>query len=350
MMPPEVWVPLGTAILSIVLTAVVREISRRVQLFDVPNARSSHAEPTPRLGGVAITVSALCGCVAGLWWDTSDASSLWLWMGATAAAGVGLADDLHGLGPAAKIVGQVAVASAAVYYGSAALGLDLFWACIAAFSIVAFANIFNFMDGSDGLAAGMAVLFAAGLMVLHEADHRGGGDVAFTAAVTIAAAAGFLVLNWAPASIFMGDTGSLFLGFLLAGLSWQVVAAGVSPVAVALVFLPFAGDGGWTLLMRASRRERIWTAHRSHIYQRLLIAGSSHSSVALLYCAWGVLAVAMALGYERGQVAVMTTMVSLAVGSIAAMELLARAREREHGASKNPRPFSSTIDLVETKH
>jgi UDP-N-acetylmuramyl pentapeptide phosphotransferase/UDP-N-acetylglucosamine-1-phosphate transferase len=281
---------------------------------------------------VAIAISALCGYLLGVATGMSSGNSLWLWASAAAAATVGLADDLRGLRPAVKMLGHVVVAGTAVYFAGPALGLDQFWACAAAFSIVAFANIFNFMDGSDGLAAGMAVLFALGLAVLRSADSS--GDLIFAASIAAAASAGFLVLNWGPASIFMGDTGSLFLGFLLAGLSWQVIAGGTGPLAVALIFLPFAGDAGWTMFQRARRGERLWTAHRSHIYQRLLIAGSTHRSVALLYYAWAGLAVQLARGYSRGDVAVRIVMLLLAVGSIVWMEVFVSVREREGASSR----------------
>ena len=314
------------------LAWVVRDLSRRVQLFDLPNDRSSHAAPTPRLGGIAMVLGAFGCYLLGRQLGMADATGNWLWGGAAAAAALGFADDLHSLGPALKMLGQCGAAVAALAFGRDVLGLDLAWTALAILSIVAFANIFNFMDGSDGLAAGMAMMFAAGLVILQ--DSAGVSNIAFSAGLVAAVAAGFLILNWSPASIFMGDAGSLFLGFMLAGMSWQVIAGGVAPIAVALLFVPYIGDTAWTMFQRARRGECIWTAHRSHMYQRLLIAGSSHRSVALLYYAWALGAIQMATSYARGGGAVKIATLMLAVGSVVSIEMFARARQRHALASR----------------
>jgi UDP-N-acetylmuramyl pentapeptide phosphotransferase/UDP-N-acetylglucosamine-1-phosphate transferase len=141
-------------------------------------------------------------------------------------------------------------------------------------------NLYNFMDGMDGFAGGMAVFGFGALAVL----GWQGGDPTFAAAaaITAAAAGGFLTSNFPPARIFLGDTGSSTLGLLAAGLSLLGVQRGLFPLWVAwLAFSPFIVDATWTLLRRLGRGERLWEAHRSHHYQRLVLAGWGHRKTLL---------------------------------------------------------------------
>jgi UDP-N-acetylmuramyl pentapeptide phosphotransferase/UDP-N-acetylglucosamine-1-phosphate transferase len=149
------------------------------------------------------------------------------------------------------------------------------------------------MDGTDGLAAGVAIIAALGLSAL--ASLSGSTVAPWLLVITAAAAAGFLIFNRPPASIFMGDTGSLFLGYSLATIA---SSPGVAPFGVAvplLVLSPFVFDAAYTLLYRARRGEAVWRAHRDHLYQRLVRDGVGHERIMLLYCAWTAFAVALAL-------------------------------------------------------
>jgi len=133
-------------------------------------------------------------------------------------------------------------------------------------------NLYNFMDGADGLAGLMAMIgfgaYAAG------AAAAGAWALAATACTIASAAAGFLAFNWPPARVFLGDAGSIPLGFLAGVLGLHGVATGTWPLWFpALVFSPFIVDATFTLLRRALRRERVWTAHREHLYQRLVLCG-----------------------------------------------------------------------------
>ncbi len=325
---------LATAIASAALTRLLRYVSLRRQLLDVPTGRSSHPRPTPRLGGVAIAVTC-----AGAWLAAplgglpagAGVPAPFVAGGAIAAA-VGLVDDLAGLSPIPKLIGEAGAAApvllllpvvppgwpVAVTLGAAAL-----W-------IVAYTNVFNFMDGSDGLAGGIAVLTMLVLGVL--ALDRGIAALAWTAFAVAAASLGFLRYNWPPASIFMGDAGSLFLGYAFAVLGLLFVRAGVSAGAVGLALTPFLFDGTFTLARRLLRGEPVWRAHRSHLYQRLLILGWSHAAVARTYCAWaacsGVLAVAVDRAGAAGRVLLLA---AAAAGMIGAPVLVWRL---EHGAER----------------
>jgi UDP-N-acetylmuramyl pentapeptide phosphotransferase/UDP-N-acetylglucosamine-1-phosphate transferase len=136
-------------------------------------------------------------------------------------------------------------------------------------------NLYNFMDGMDGLAGGMATIGFAGLALLGYTA----GDLTYAAccAAVGAASAGFLSGNWPPARLFLGDVGSSSLGLLAAGCTLWGASAGLFPLWVGwLIFSPFIVDATWTLLRRAKHGERLWDAHRSHHYQRLVLAGWGH--------------------------------------------------------------------------
>jgi len=263
-------------------------------IIDTPNARSSHTRSTPRGGGlsIVIVVTAVAGVIAAIRPDEL------LRIGgaivpALAIAAVSWLDDVHALRNRTRFAVHLLAAVAAVAvlgpvsrvdlgsfgmlgFGLLAWPLTLLW-------IVGLTNAFNFMDGSDGIAGITAAAVAAGIAAAAAACID--GPVAVIAAAFAGSALGFLTSNWQPARIFMGDVGSAFCGFLLAVLPLAVGADAVPevlPVAV-LALWPFIFDTSLTLLRRLWAGENIFQAHRSHLYQRLLIAGWSHRAVASLY-------------------------------------------------------------------
>jgi len=263
-------------------------------IIDTPNARSSHTRSTPRGGGlsIVIVVAAVAGVIAAIRPDEL------LRIGgaivpALAIAAVSWLDDVHTLRNRTRFVVHLAAAVAAVAvlgpvtrvdlgslgmvrFGPLAWPLTLLW-------IVGLTNAFNFMDGSDGIAGITAAAAAAGIAAA--AAACGAGPVAVIAAACAGASLGFLTSNWQPARIFMGDVGSAFCGFLLAVLPLAVRADAVPEVlpVAALALWPFIFDTSLTLLRRLRAGENIFQAHRSHLYQRLVIAGWSHRGVASLY-------------------------------------------------------------------
>jgi UDP-N-acetylmuramyl pentapeptide phosphotransferase/UDP-N-acetylglucosamine-1-phosphate transferase len=296
------------AMAAAVATRAIRDYSRRRSLLDMPGERSSHSVPTPRLGGVAIAgvclsawlVCTLCRCPGGPF-------QVVLFTSAILAALTGLVDDIRGLSPATKLAGQLVAVLPVLLGGEGALaaapwlpvplvrGVECLW-------VLGYTNVFNFMDGSDGLAGGTAVVGSATLALV--AWGAGLNALAWPIVLLGAASGGFLRYNWAPASIFMGDSGSLFIGASFSVAAVGLVRAGVQPEAVLLAFTPFMFDGLFTLARRASRGEPVWRAHRSHLYQRLLITGKSHAWVARLYLGWAALSGAAALLLSRATTAV----------------------------------------------
>lgn len=259
-------------------------------VLDQPNARSLHDRPIPRTGGVGLMLGAV------LAWLAAGAAALpgVVALGA-ALATLFLVDDVRGLPVSTRLGAQVAAAVAFVWLTGPYPPLLL--PCLVA-GLVWSANLYNFMDGANGMAGGMALVgFAAYAVAAHAA---GAGDLALVAAVLAGAAAGFLVWNFDPARIFLGDAGSIPLGFLAGALGvvgWQ---RGTWPFWLpVLVFSPFVVDSGLTLAQRWQRGERLSQAHKSHYYQRLVRMGWSHRRLALSAYALMLAAACAALALSR---------------------------------------------------
>ncbi len=272
---------------ALLLTGLARRIAVAQALLDVPNERSSHTSPTPRGGGLAIVAVVLSGvAILGLIGTLGRDESCAILGGGTLVAVVGWLDDRHGLSARTRLTAHVAAAGWALWWlggmpflttGQEVRSLGVFGTVLGGFAIVWAINVTNFMDGIDGLAAGeVATVTLTAALLLAEVDP----PLAAVAALTGGAALGFLPWNWRPARIFMGDTGSGFLGFVLAVLAVASERAGALPaLAWIVLYAVFATDATVTLLRRAWRGDRWYSAHRSHAYQRAVQAGWSHARV-----------------------------------------------------------------------
>jgi UDP-N-acetylmuramyl pentapeptide phosphotransferase/UDP-N-acetylglucosamine-1-phosphate transferase len=225
-----------------------------------------------------------------------------LWLPALAAAllaALSQIDDRRGL-PARVRFGAHLVAVLALVFGYPA---DAPWWALAilAFLLVWLTNLYNFMDGADGLAGGMALFGFGGYAVAALTSAHGDVALALAAAAIAGAAAGFLLFNFHPARIFLGDAGSIPLGFLAGALGYWGWKNGVWPVWFpALTFAPFIGDASVTLLKRLSRGEKFWQAHREHYYQRMVRSGLGHTLTALIWylvMATGIMLAVLALHF-----------------------------------------------------
>lgn len=239
---------------------------------DLPNGRSLHAQPVPRIGGLGIILAIVVVCHG-----VAEAAQPILWL-AGALCGVSLLDDLRGLPLLVRFTSHALAALLFVLWLLPSASVPL--AFLLVLAIVWSTNLFNFMDGANGLAGGMA-LIGFGVLggVALFAGERG---LALYCLAIAAAALGFLLFNFDPARIFMGDCGSIPLGFLVATLAlwgWRLGAwNGSLPV---LAFFPFLADATLTLTKRMLRGERFWLPHRDHYYQRLIRLGLSHRRLAL---------------------------------------------------------------------
>ena len=301
---------------------------KRRDILDRPNQRSSHAAPTPRGGGIAV-IGAILVAWAAIALFTRAPSDMWVVLGAA----LGLAmlswrDDRVGLPVHVRLVGQAMAVTAALaatpgagglfgswmpaWLGAVAIGLAWLW----------FVNLFNFMDGIDGLDGGEALSIGIGVVAV-VVFARADLPLAAMGAAAAAAALGFLAWNWHPARIFLGDVGSVPLGFLFGFLLLRLAEAGQW---VAALILPayFLADATLTLLVRAMKGEPVWQAHKQHFYQRAVQGGLSHAQVAGRVLAANALLIATSLLAPGGHAALALGAAVLIVAGLLA--LLARAR------------------------
>ena len=284
---------LGAFVGSLGLTWGVRWLALRHDLVDHPVERSSHTIPTPRGGGLAIVLSiAAAGVVIGVKTPSAVVPLTILLIPFGLIALLGLADDRIGLSARLRLIVQficaVAVVTATVIHFDVPLTvLKLLWLMVLMVAIVWCTNFYNFMDGIDGIAGSQGVFVAAGAAILL-CGSGGEGLVALLWA-TVGACAGFLVWNWSPARIFMGDVGSAALGFLFGSLAAYTSLSGELSEWVWLLLLgAFAVDATVTLAVRAHRRESLAQAHRSHAYQRLARRFGRHSRAVIVFVAVNV--------------------------------------------------------------
>ena len=278
---------------SYVLTILVQRKAALLGLVKAPNERSSHVVPTARGGGLGLAVVGVAGCLAFALYSAPVLGLVGV-LGAVIAF-IGFADDLVEVSVATRLAVQVAVVAALVAGIELSLGglsdtLTLSRIVVLSVAVLGgvwWVNSYNFMDGIDGIAASQAILILVGASILWlYSDRNAASEAMFGAIVIIAAGTGgFLLRNWPPASIFMGDVGSTFLGLMiLAALQITVTLGVVSLVAWAILLSVFATDSMITLLRRTFRGERPWRAHRRHAYQQLSRRWG-HRNVTLLYSA-----------------------------------------------------------------
>jgi UDP-N-acetylmuramyl pentapeptide phosphotransferase/UDP-N-acetylglucosamine-1-phosphate transferase len=285
------------------LTGPVRALLIRSGVYDAPNARSSHTQLKPRGGGIALLAVVLPAWLAAAWGWGDVAAALPLMALTAGLAALSLVDDVRGLHPAVRFPAQIvavgfglwALDLAPVFQGWLPGWLDL---ALAALAWLWFVNLYNFMDGIDGITGveTLAIGLGLGLVGLLQAGGAPAASSAVVPWLLAGAAGGFLAWNWAPSKIFLGDVGSVPLGFLLGALLLQAAANGHWAPALILPAY-YLLDATVTLLRRAARGEKVWRPHREHAYQRAVQAGLGHGAVAgrigglnaaLVVCAlWG---------------------------------------------------------------
>lgn len=285
-LPAWLLVLLATLLSTAIAGAWWRHARERV--LDLPDDRRLHQVPTARGGGLGIAVVLLA---AAPWLGPGGGAFA---LGLAVTAGAGFYDDLRPLPALAKLLlqalGAVPLALAWPLLPEL-LGAPL--GAVAAWGLVlALVNIWNFMDGSNGLAATQGLLFGAAMALF-----AGAGTPAACLGLALAAGAlGFLPWNLPRARLFLGDVGSHALGYAVAALALVGLAGegGLPPWLPLLLASAFLLDASLTLLGRLARREKVWRAHREHLYQRAILHGASHGRVCLVYAAWTLVAAGLA--------------------------------------------------------
>jgi Fuc2NAc and GlcNAc transferase len=271
------------------------------QLYAHANERSSHVQPTPSIGGVAFVLPVLV--LLGYLTAVGYGNLLGLACGCALVAAVSLWDDLAELSPKVRLpIHLVSVALALLSLSGTLSGnsigdsiisnqdllqpdaLSLWWLLPMGLAIAWHLNLFNFMDGIDGYAGSQCLLFALGSLLLTSGGAGWSGAVLH---LLVGSSIGFLVYNWPPARIFMGDVGSSFLGLLIGVLVAQMALTSVQPLIASLILLAgFWFDASYTLCVRILTGQRFTQAHRSHLYQRLTDQ-HSHRWVTLAFWVFG---------------------------------------------------------------
>jgi UDP-N-acetylmuramyl pentapeptide phosphotransferase/UDP-N-acetylglucosamine-1-phosphate transferase len=337
---------LAVAAVSSCATAVVLRLLRRHAILDHPNQRSSHAVATPVGGGLAVVPVVL---VAWLMVDAAVGKpdeTIFVIVCAAFLAAVSWIDDVRGL-PAGLRFGAQLLAVLVVLTVSPAASSGLSgWlpapveAAAAGLIWLWFINAFNFMDGIDGLAGTETASIGIGVAVVAALAAGAGQPAASLAATpmvllgaTIAAAAlGFLPWNWQPARLFLGDVGSIALGFLLGWLLVRLAAEGQWAAALILPFY-YLCDASLTLARRTLRGERPWQAHREHYYQRAVTSGLSHAVVAGSVGLANAALIALAVMATAGREIVAIAGACVVVGSL--LIFLAGGRQQQQPSPGN---------------
>lgn len=316
---------LASFFISLLTVAFIKQRYSQ-QLLDLPNDRSSHTQPTPRGGGlgfiVGFALTSLLAAAIGIipWYDLS------MWLVLIPLVIIGILDDRQGVSARVRYLVQLGSAGIAIaYFGSFPIPwLDNFSIvgkivaiALTIIGMTALINFYNFMDGLDGLVAGCVAV-----------------QLSFLAFYTnqpifwllVAAIAGFLYWNWSPAKIFMGDVGSTVLGATVAiALLNQSSTPSIAWSALAIT-LPLAIDAIYTLCRRLLRRENIFRAHRTHVYQRLQQSGLSHDNVAILYISLnGLIAACIAYFGEIGALVSLICIIFALLGTEMYLQSLQRS-------------------------
>jgi len=313
--------------LSWTLIGLYIRAMRASDSLEAPNARSMHKVPVPVGAGIAMVAALL---VLSPWWRGATLGShLVLLAGIAGLSAVSWIDDRRGLSPAVRLIAQAAaVALCLAWLPSEAralpflplpierllLGLAWMW----------FINLFNFMDGIDGLAGSATVAITAGYLLL--LAYAGVDAPLWRLALVVAAsAAAYLAWNWYPAKVLMGDAGSIPLGFVLALLMLDLALRGYWAAGLILPFY-FVADATITLCKRALRGETPWQAHREHAYQRAVLGGATPAAVVWRVAAANVALIGLALVSVAFPVSALAAAAGVVAVLLAHLEFLARQR------------------------
>jgi UDP-N-acetylmuramyl pentapeptide phosphotransferase/UDP-N-acetylglucosamine-1-phosphate transferase len=298
-------IAVATSVFASIATRALIPILRRRQVLDYPNERSSHIVPIPRGGGIALIGTVLLAWVALVRTGSASPGVLGISLGATLLAAVSWIDDLRGLSPMPRLLAHAAAVAIGIWSLPEAPNTILAWVGRAGYFAAAgliwiwWINLFNFMDGIDGLAGSEAAAICAGLMIFAGFGVGADPKLAWLAAAIFGATIGFLVFNWSPARIFLGDVGSAPLGYLLGFLLLDLASRGRWKIALSLP-LYFIADATITLVRRLLRGERIWQAHREHFYQQAVRHGLDHTAVVKRVMAANLLLIGCGWAAENG--------------------------------------------------
>ncbi len=282
-----------TAFLASTLTTklLIIFLTKR-NIIDTPNHRSNHKNPIPRGGGIAIALAILLGMIFISYSLGLDSHLLYLLLAIFISSSISFADDIISIPIPIRIIFQLIavfflICSLPLYNQTLIFHfLPLFIEkLLIAFALFSFINIYNFMDGIDGLSASQTIYIAIMTLIFSIIDPKIDISISYLCLSVIGACFGFLIYNWHPAKIFMGDVGSITLGLIC---GWLMLNLAIHGYIAAAIIIPgyYLADGITTILKRLIQKKKIWQAHSEHCYQLAVRKGKSHSQVTkkIIYC------------------------------------------------------------------
>lgn len=282
---------------AVLVTPLVIKFAKKFGFVDAPNYRKVHSIPMPRIGGLAI----VAGATAGLSYVYELIFDLWpIVLGGVAILIIGILDDKYTLSPKIKLIGQLVAACIVVFFGfdidfitipfvSEKIALGPFSYIIAILWIIGITNAINLIDGLDGLASGVSVIALASIMYL--AILNGQYLVVALTAILIGSTLGFLIFNFHPAKIFLGDTGSLFLGYCISTISMLGLFKSVTVFSLVIPIIILAipiFDTLFAIIRRVINKKKIFAPDKSHLHHRFMALGFSHRETVLIIYAIGI--------------------------------------------------------------
>ena len=298
-----------TFLASLILVPIIKKMAKHINAMDLPNARKVHTKPMPRLGGLAIFFSFLIGYMLFAPLNNQMISIL---IGGFILIILGICDDIKSVPAKYKFIVHLIAASIVVFYGNiylpniSVLGINIefgiFGYPLAVLFIVSIVNAINFIDGLDGLAAGTCSIFFLAVSIIAFFLHRINGLDVILALIMLGSTLGFLVYNFNPASIFMGDTGSMFLGFMIsviALLGYKSTTVTSLIVPIIILFLPIL-DTIFAIFRRILKGEKVTAPDKSHIHHQLYKLNKSTKKTVLIMYGFDLICAAISILYALG--------------------------------------------------
>lgn len=292
----NIWfIILATFVVSFIMTFVVKKVAVHINALDIPNERKVHKKPMPRIGGLAIFSAFLVGYM--LFGVANDSRMISVLIGSVIIILTGLIDDVNPIKARWKFLMQLVAASVVVFYGKMFFSdITLFgyvfsfpyWVntILTVFFIVAIINAINLIDGLDGLCSGICSIYFLTIAIIGFVLNKFGGLDVILALIMFGSTIGFLCHNFPPAKIFMGDTGSMFLGFIIsiiALIGYKVATVTSILIPIILLFIPII-DTVFAIIRRTLKKESIGTPDKEHLHHQLLkMTSSTKMTVLLIY-------------------------------------------------------------------
>ncbi|WP_053332592.1 MraY family glycosyltransferase [Candidatus Jidaibacter acanthamoebae] len=321
---------IGCFIFSYLLSGNFIRLLTKKKIIAIPNSRSNHKSPTPLGGGLAIIISFFIGCIPFLFlYNDTVKPPLYIASALALLCVISFRDDIKHVPAAIRLIAHFVAAiigafvvkhNGLIFKGIIDPDIEYIFIVLA---IVTFINLFNFMDGIDGITGAQVIYLGIAIaLILSFLNNQ--SSYIYISLLLVACTFGFLIYNWHPARIFIGDAGSITIGYILSLLLLIIAAKGAWVQAIILPMYYFA-DAGYILLKRAISLEKIWQAHSEHFFQRAVRAGRSHAEVVVKIIILNIILLNLSLGalHFKGEILIECLFILCAlVGTIVTINIL----------------------------